>query len=93
MRRKQSRRVGDPLLAGVGPGAWAARADIPDMHEGHAKIVPLRLAADHGVAAAGVAAALVGVPAAMLWGLIMAFAALLPAIGPAIVSLDQFRKK
>ncbi len=42
--------VGDPLLAGVGPGAWAARADIPDMHEGHAKIVPLRLAADHGVA-------------------------------------------
>ncbi len=29
--------------------------------------------------------ALVGVPAAMLWGLIMAFAALLPAIGPAIV--------
>ena len=42
--------VGDPLLAGVGPGAWAARADIPDMHDGHAKIVPLRLAADHGVA-------------------------------------------
>ncbi len=42
--------VGDPLLAGVGPGAWAARADIPDMHEGEAKIVPLRLAADHGVA-------------------------------------------
>jgi len=41
--------VGDPLLAGVGPGAWAARADIPDMHEGHAKIVPLRVAADHGV--------------------------------------------
>jgi len=42
--------VGDPLLAGVGPGAWAARADIPDMHEGAAKIVPLRLVADHGVA-------------------------------------------
>lgn len=42
--------VGDPLLAGVGPGAWAARADIADMHEGHAKIVPLRIAADHGVA-------------------------------------------
>ncbi len=41
--------VGDPLLAGVGPGAWAARADVPDMHEGHAKIVPLRVAADHGV--------------------------------------------
>lgn len=28
---------------------------------------------------------LVGVPAALLWGVIMAFAALLPAIGPAIV--------
>jgi len=42
--------VGDPLLAGVGPGAWAARADIPDMHEHEAKIVPLRLAADHGIA-------------------------------------------
>ena len=42
--------VGDPLLAGVGPGAWAARADIPDMHEHEPKIVPLRLAADHGVA-------------------------------------------
>ena len=42
--------VGDPLLAGVGPGAWAARADIPDMHEHAAKIVPLRLVADHGVA-------------------------------------------
>lgn len=41
--------VGDPLLAGVGPGAWAARADIPDMHEHEPKIVPLRLAADHGV--------------------------------------------
>ncbi len=43
--------VGDPLLAGVGPGAWAARADHPDMtFEGEAKIVPLRVAADHGVA-------------------------------------------
>ena len=43
--------VGDPLLAGVGPGAWAARADHPDMTlEGEAKIVPLRAASDHGVA-------------------------------------------
>lgn len=42
--------VGDPLLAGVGPGAWAARADEPDLHHGnHIKIVPLRIAADHGV--------------------------------------------
>ena len=43
--------VGDPLLAGVGPGAWAARADHPDMtFEGELKIVPLRAADDHGVA-------------------------------------------
>ena len=43
--------VGDPLLAGVGPGAWAARADHPDMtFEGQLKIVPLRAADDHGVA-------------------------------------------
>lgn len=43
--------VGDPLLAGVGPGAWAARADHPDMlPHGGAKIVPLRAATDHGVA-------------------------------------------
>jgi len=42
--------VGDPLLAGVGPGAWAARADVPDLYHGdHIKIVPLRIAADHGV--------------------------------------------
>lgn len=43
--------VGDPLLAGVGPGAWAMRADRPDadMH-GQPKIVPLRVAPDHGVA-------------------------------------------
>jgi photosynthetic reaction center H subunit len=43
--------VGDPLLAGVGPGAWAARADHPDMtFDGEVKIVPLRVAQDHGVA-------------------------------------------
>ncbi len=42
--------IGNPLLAGVGPGAWAQRADEPDMlTEGGAKIVPLRVAADHGV--------------------------------------------
>jgi photosynthetic reaction center H subunit len=42
--------VGDPLLAGVGPGAWAARADVPDLYHGdQIKIVPLRIAADHGV--------------------------------------------
>jgi photosynthetic reaction center H subunit len=43
--------VGNPLLAGVGPGAWAKRADVPDMtFEGEAKIVPLRVADGHGVA-------------------------------------------
>jgi photosynthetic reaction center H subunit len=42
--------VGDPLLAGLGPGAWANRADVPEMtHENEVKIVPLRVAADHGV--------------------------------------------
>jgi photosynthetic reaction center H subunit len=42
--------VGDPLLAGVGPGAWAQRADVPDMtHHGEVKIVPLRVASDHQV--------------------------------------------
>ena len=42
--------VGDPLLAGVGPGAWAQRADVPDLtYHGEAKIVPLRVATDHEV--------------------------------------------
>lgn len=44
--------AGDPLLSGMGPGAWAAREDIceKDPH-GHLKIVPLRMAPEHGVAA------------------------------------------
>ncbi|WP_439607991.1 photosynthetic reaction center subunit H [Hydrogenophaga sp.] len=43
--------VGDPLLAGVGPGAWAQRSNEPDMtFDGAVKIVPLRVAGDHGVA-------------------------------------------
>ncbi|KQP18238.1 photosynthetic reaction center subunit H [Pseudorhodoferax sp. Leaf267] len=43
---------GNPLLAGVGPGAWADRADRPDRTvEGDARIVPLRAAgAGFGVA-------------------------------------------
>lgn len=42
--------VGNPLLAGVGPGAWAQRADVPDRTEhGEVKIVPLRVATDHRV--------------------------------------------
>ena len=44
--------VGDPLLAGVGPGAWAQRADEVDLTpEGHAKIVPLRTLEGFAVAA------------------------------------------
>ena len=44
--------TGDPLLAGVGPGAWAQRADLPDMMSTHGdlRIVPLRKHPDHGVA-------------------------------------------
>ncbi len=42
--------VGDPMTAGVGPGAWAQRADIPDhLSDGSVKIVPLRQAADFNV--------------------------------------------
>ena len=33
------------LGAGVGPGAWSDRADVPDLTvEGHPKVVPLRVA-------------------------------------------------
>lgn len=40
----------NPMLDGVGPGAWADRADVPDLDgEGHIKIVPLRLAAEFEV--------------------------------------------
>jgi photosynthetic reaction center H subunit len=42
--------VGNPLLAGVGPGAWAQRADHPDMdHHGEPKIRPLSLAPECNV--------------------------------------------
>ncbi|MDH4051796.1 MAG: photosynthetic reaction center subunit H [Rubrivivax sp.] len=35
----------NPMLDGIGPGAWADRADVPDLDsEGQVKIVPLRLA-------------------------------------------------
>ncbi len=38
--------TGEPLLAGIGPGAWANRADVPDhgWDDGLPKIVPLRAA-------------------------------------------------
>ena len=43
--------TGNPLLAGVGPGSWAERADHPDMTAtGAVKIVPLRVAKDFHVA-------------------------------------------
>lgn len=42
--------VGNPLLAGVGAGAWSRRADVPDhLFDGSVKIVPLRSAPDFGV--------------------------------------------
>jgi photosynthetic reaction center H subunit len=41
---------GDPLTAGVGAGAYANRADTPDMMaDGHVKIVPLRVAKANGI--------------------------------------------
>lgn len=43
--------TGNPLLAGVGPGAWNARADHPDVTpHGEPKITPLRANPEHGVA-------------------------------------------
>lgn len=43
--------VGDPMAAGVGPGSWVERADVPDLTvEGEPKIVPLRAAPDYFVA-------------------------------------------
>ena len=43
---------GNPLLAGVGAGAWTQRADKPDLDlHGHPKIVPLRVAKAYAVSA------------------------------------------
>lgn len=45
--------VGDPMTAGVGPGAYAQRADVPDKTiDDTARIVPLRAAGALGVAMA-----------------------------------------
>ncbi|MDC7784587.1 photosynthetic reaction center subunit H [Rhodoplanes sp. TEM] len=42
--------VGDPMKTGVGPAAYADRADHPDLTwEGENRIVPLRVATDHWV--------------------------------------------
>jgi photosynthetic reaction center H subunit len=44
--------TGNPMVDGVGPGAYADRADVPDaMWHGEAKIIPLRVAEGYGVAA------------------------------------------
>ena len=43
--------TGNPMLDGVGPGAWAERPDVADVTlEGAIKIVPLRVAPDFDVA-------------------------------------------
>ncbi|MES2715677.1 MAG: photosynthetic reaction center subunit H [Pseudomonadota bacterium] len=43
--------IGNPMLAGVGPGAYAQRADVPDLTlEGDLRIVPLRDAPGYDVA-------------------------------------------
>lgn len=43
--------TGNPLLAGVGPGSWANRADVPDQTvDGTPRLVPLRVQPDFGVA-------------------------------------------
>lgn len=42
--------TGNPMLAGVGPGAYAMRAQVPDVTaHGDPKIVPLRIAPDFSV--------------------------------------------
>jgi photosynthetic reaction center H subunit len=44
--------VGNPMLDGVGPAAYALRADVPDVTvEGTPRIVPMRLAPDFMIAA------------------------------------------
>lgn len=40
----------NPMLDGVGPGAWADRADVPDMtSHGHPRLQPLRFSPEHSV--------------------------------------------
>jgi photosynthetic reaction center H subunit len=42
--------VGDPLLAGIGPGSWSQRHDEPELtYDGKNKLVPLRADLSHGV--------------------------------------------
>jgi photosynthetic reaction center H subunit len=44
--------IGNPLLAGVGPGSWVERADTPELTyiEKHPRIVPLRVAPEMFIA-------------------------------------------
>ena len=43
--------VGDPMLAELGPGAYALRADVPEKtHDGRDSIVPMRVATNYMVA-------------------------------------------
>jgi photosynthetic reaction center H subunit len=43
--------TGDPMIDGVGPAAWANRADVPDLTaHGEAKVVPMRVAPGFTVA-------------------------------------------
>lgn len=47
--------TGDPMTAGVGPGSYAQRSDVPDVTiENHPKIVPMRVAPAYTTAAGGI---------------------------------------
>ncbi len=43
--------TGNPMVDGVGPAAWASRADVPDLayDDGQPKIIPLRVAGEFAV--------------------------------------------
>jgi photosynthetic reaction center H subunit len=42
--------TGDPMMGAIGPGAYALRADVPDVtYEGHNRIVPIRVASDFSI--------------------------------------------
>ena len=42
--------TGNPMIDGVGPASYALRANVPDTtYEGHARIVPLRVARTHTI--------------------------------------------
>ena len=43
--------TGNPLIDGVGPAAWANRADRPDIsNEGHPRLIPMRRLPGHSIA-------------------------------------------